>query len=118
MSMTAPQLSRPYVLTGGRTRGRGDELALEAMALTIGPAWQSGRRVPPEAFDIADICVRPCSMAEIAARLNLPIGVTRVLVADLAADDALRVGETARPGMPGASRVAMLERLLAGVRAL
>ena len=118
MSATAPRLSRPYVLTGGRTRGRGDELPLEAMALTIGPAWQSGRRVLPEAFDIADICIRPCSVAEIAARLNLPIGVTRVLVADLAADDALRVGETARATAPGMSRVALLERLLAGVRAL
>lgn len=118
MSATEARLSRPYVLTGGRTRGRGDELPLEAMALTIGPAWQSGRRVPPEAFDIADICIRPCSVAEIAVRLDLPLGVTRVLVADLAADEALRVGETAGTGTSGTSRVAMLERLLAGVRAL
>ena len=111
-------LARPYVLSGGRTRGRGDDLPFEAMALTVGPAWETGRRVPPEAFDIAELCIRPCSLAEIAARLNLPLGVTRVLVADLAADDALRIGETARADTPAPSRVEMLERLLAGVRAL
>ena len=111
-------LARPYVLTGGRTRGRGDELPFEAMALTVGPAWKTGRRVPPEAFDIAELCIRPCSLAEIAAQLNLPLGVARVLVADLAADDALRIGETARADAPAPSRVEMLERLLVGVRAL
>ena len=119
--MTAtPQrrLCRPYVLTGVRTRGRGVDIPLEAVALTVGPAWESGRQVPPEAFDIAELCNRPCSVAELAARLDLPLGVVRVLVADLAADDALRIGATVRCDAPTIVRVALLERLLAGVRAL
>ena len=112
------RLCRPYVLTGGRTRGRGVDIPLEAVALTVGPAWETGRRVPPEAFDIAELCNRPCSVAEIASRLELPLGVVRVLVADLAADDALRIGATAQGDAPTVVRVALLERLLAGVRAL
>lgn len=119
MTATPPaRLCRPYVLTGGRTRGRGVDIPLEAVALTVGPAWESGRRVPPEAFDIAELCNRPCSVAELASRLDLPLGVVRVLVADLAADDALRIGATARGDAPTIVRVALLERLLAGVRAL
>ncbi len=112
------RLCRPYVLTGGRTRGRGVDIPLEAVALTVGPAWESGRRVPPEAFDIAELCNRPCSVAEIASRLELPVGVVRVLVADLAADHALRIGATAQADAPTIVSVALLERLLAGVRAL
>lgn len=112
------RLCRPYVLTGGRTRGRGVDIPLEAVALTVGPAWESGRRVPPEAFDIAELCNNPRSVAEIASRLALPLGVVRVLVADLAADHALRIGATAPGDAPRAVRIALLERLLAGVRAL
>ena len=117
--MTATtRLCRPYVLTGGRTRGRGIDIPLEAVALTVGPAWESGRHVPPEAFDIAELCNRPHSVAEIASRLALPLGVVRVLVADLAADHALRIGATAPRDAPTTVRVALLEQLLVGVRAL
>lgn len=113
-----PRLSRPYVITGGRTRGRGDELPVETMAQTLGPAWESGRRIPPEALDIMELCITPRSIAEISSRLGLPLGVTRVLVADLAADAALRIDAADFPTAPGSGRVELLERLLAGVRAL
>ena len=112
------RLSRPYVITGGRTRGRGGELPVEAMAQTVGPAWEAGRRIPPEALDIVELCITPCSIAEISSRLGLPLGVTRVLVADLAADAALRVDVPNFQTAPIPDRVQLLERLLAGVRAL
>jgi hypothetical protein len=54
------------------------------------------------------------SIAEIAAHLKVPIGVTRVLIADLAYQGLV---ELFRPGQtsPGGD-IPLLERLLAGLR--
>ncbi|MGZ4678078.1 MAG: DUF742 domain-containing protein [Acidimicrobiia bacterium] len=80
---------RPYVLTAGRTRGHGPEIPDDARVMTVGPAWVPGRRVPPEAFAIAELCATPRLLSEIAAALDVPLGVARVLVADLAATDTV-----------------------------
>ena len=107
---------RPYVLTHGRTRADGIEVPLDAAVqarskLDDLPSWAS-----PEARTIVSLCEEPIPLAEVAARLELPLGVTRVLVGDLVADSLVSVNE-ARP--PDAhTDVALLERLLDGIRAL
>jgi hypothetical protein len=108
---------RPYALTGGRTHA-GSELPVEALVSTTpaGQALLPGLRL--ERHAIARLCLAPLAVAELAARLDVPLGVARVLVADLAADGLVAVGHplSGRPGdRPGR---ALLERVLEGLRAL
>jgi Protein of unknown function (DUF742) len=79
------------------------------------PLNRLDRSSTPEARRIVDLCQVPVSVAEIAARLMFPLGVARVLVGDLVAVGAVAVDL----GVPDAADdVALLERLLDGIRAL
>src|SRR5689334_3281679 len=79
-----PSLVRPYARTGGRTKP-GRELDLEALVLpTVNgrEAWESPL-LSPEHNSVLEICQRSVSVAEIAAELRVPIGVARVIIADM-----------------------------------
>lgn len=115
-------LVRPYAVTRGRTRPQ-LEIALEALveATARGRSGQflGGR----EQKVIVDLCGgRLQSLAEIAARMEVPLGVARVLVADMAADGLLAVHEpTGFNGEDGADETVgteLLERVLSGLRRL
>ena len=55
-------------------------------------------------------------MAEVSALLRMPLGVARILVADLAAEGLVRVHQPGwRRGQPD---VTLLERVLSGLRKL
>jgi hypothetical protein len=116
MDKLAHRFTRPYVLTGGRTRGPGAELPIETVVVTIGVGSDPGPRWPLEARGIVELCRDACSIMEIGAHLAIPVGVARVLVADLAALGVLAVGRTAT--VDAVERVRQLERLLVGIRAL
>ncbi len=106
---------RPYVLTQGRTRAPDATFALEAQVRAVVAADRVDRSATPEARRIVEVCQTPRSIAELAAYLALPLGVTRVLVGDLVSVGLVAVDV----GAPGASQdVALLERLLDGIRAL
>jgi hypothetical protein len=107
---------RPYLLTGGRTRARGAAVAMETVVLATGaaPAWRPAA-AGLERLRILQLCARPCSAAEVAARLELPLGVALVLVADLVAEGLL---DAATVAPRQADDVVFLERLIAGVAAL
>src|ERR671929_242194 len=80
----APALVRPYARTGGRTKP-GRELDLEALVLpTVNgrEAWESPL-LSPEHNTVLEICQRSVSVAEIAAQLRVPLGVARVIIADM-----------------------------------
>jgi hypothetical protein len=71
---------------------------------------------------IVDLCGgRLQSLAEIAARMEVPLGVARVLVADMAADGLLAVhaptGFDAEDA-DGSVGTELLERVLSGLRRL
>jgi hypothetical protein len=108
-----PALTRPYVLTRGRTRSDAD-LPLEARVVTERPTLPVG--APPELVRIVELCATPHSIVEIAAILGLHLGVVRVLVGDLTADQVLSVGATVSSKLD--ERIRVLERLLEGVRDL
>ena len=112
-SRTKPALTRPYVLTSGRTRGATD-LPLEALVVTETRSLPRG--APPEVLAIVHLCETPHSIVEIATRLGLPLGVVRVLVGDLANQRVLAIGVTASSRLD--ERVQALERLLERVRDL
>jgi hypothetical protein len=107
---------RPYALTEGRTEPSGPELAIEDLvaAPRVGaepPSWLS-----LEHRSIALACRELLSVAELAARVDLPLGVTRVLVGDLAAHGMVTVHRA--PSHAGGPNVALLEQVLHGLQRL
>jgi hypothetical protein len=115
-------LVRPYAVTRGRTRPK-LEIALEALVETTvrGRGTGTGRGGGSEHQYIAAMCDggRVQSLAEIAARMQLPLGVARVIVADMATDGLVAVYEpTSLDDESDAVGTELLERVLSGLRRL
>jgi hypothetical protein len=77
----ADSFIRPFYLTGGRSRPLHDGLRLHTLVLAPPAALHASLRF--ELRRIVELCQKPLSVAEIAAGLGVPVGVTRVLIADL-----------------------------------
>ncbi|WP_155074166.1 DUF742 domain-containing protein [Streptomyces taklimakanensis] len=94
-------LVRPYTITRGRTAPRRDDLTLITVVTTVEPdeARPAGRRLEPEHRAILELCREPAAVAEIAAELDLPVSVTKILIGDLAA-----LGRVATRPPPAAER--------------
>ena len=113
-----PAFVRSFTLTRGRTIPRVD-LPFEATLVVTDKNSQSpvsGQHA--EALALCD----GRSVAEIAAEMNLPIGVVRVLVTDLAESKYIRV-HTSTPvsvhtGQSPALSLSVLESVLNGISAL
>src|SRR5262249_4118461 len=116
MPSRPPRLVRPYVLTLGRTRVPGPLLALDATVSALASADTSPMGGPPESRRIVELCRPSMSLAEVAARMVLPIGVVRVLIGDLAESGAVSVHAPRHDD--DATDIRLLERLLDGIRAL
>jgi hypothetical protein len=104
---------RPYAITGGRTRPTHDDLELEALVSTT----SVGEPMPTltvEQRAIAALCHDLLSIAEVAARLHLPLGVIRVLVGDMADEHLVIFYRPAHAG--DRPDLALLERVLYGLR--
>ena len=115
-------LVRPYAVTRGRTRPK-LEIAIEALVETTvrGRAANSrpGGGHGQEQQYISTLCDgRVQSLAEIAARMQLPLGVARVIVADMAADGLVAVYEPTSLDENDAVGTELLERVLSGLRKL
>ncbi|GAA0514056.1 hypothetical protein Ade02nite_49220 [Paractinoplanes deccanensis] len=115
-------LVRPYAVTRGRTRPK-LEIALEALVETTvrGRSGIRGGQGGSEHQYIAAMCDggRVQSLAEIAARMQLPLGVARVIVADMAHDGLVAVYEpTSLEDETDAVGTELLERVLSGLRRL
>ncbi len=110
-------LLRPYAMTGGRTRPR-YQLAIEALVSTTADPERLGGRLP-EHQRICHLCREVKSVAEVSALLSIPLGVARILVADLAEAGLVAIhqpgGDEAAGGQPD---VTLLERVLSGLRKL
>ena len=109
---------RPYALTGGRTRPAGAVLDLitviVASSLGLGPDDSLG--LSPEHRRILGLCRGPATVADVASTTALPLGVVRVLVADLIGQGRVTV-LAARPAGEEPS-TAMLKEVLNVLRAL
>ena len=106
---------RPYARTGGRTRSR-YELAIEALVITTQYGEERVIALSLEQQSIAALCRQVRSVAEIAANLQVPLGVARVLVGDMADEGFVRVHQ--QPDRDEAPDLALLERVLSGLRKL
>lgn len=113
-----PNLVRPYTLTAGRTDS-GVELALEAPVEALDTTAKPPRWPRNDVRgQILRCCVHSPSVAEIAARLSLPLGATRFLVNDLVAQGYLRVHAPLGGSMTTDERRELIRRTLSGLRAL
>ncbi|WP_037572559.1 DUF742 domain-containing protein [Phaeacidiphilus oryzae] len=111
-------LVRPYAMTGGRTRPR-YQLAIEALVSTTSYADRAGGLLP-EHQRIVTLCRELKSVAEVSALLSIPLGVARILVADLAEAGLVAIHQPAAAGADagGQPDVTLLERVLSGLRKL
>ncbi|WP_308294671.1 DUF742 domain-containing protein [Streptomyces sp. JJ66] len=110
-------LVRPYAMTGGRTRPR-YHLAIEALVHTTADVGRLQGQLP-EHQRICRLCYEIKSVAEVSALLSIPLGVARILVADLAEAGLVAIhqpgGDETAGGQPD---VTLLERVLSGLRKL
>jgi uncharacterized protein DUF742 len=110
-----PALVRPYAWTGGRTRADG-EIRVEAMISTT-PGLDEAGLAQVEHRSIARLCRSPRSVAEISAGLVIPLQVAKIVLGDMVATGLVIVHRTT--GLSGgSSHLALMERVLGGLRRL
>jgi hypothetical protein len=102
-------------MTHGRTRPAKDAFDLICVVASAGPA-EAAAGLEPEHGHILDLCQRPLSVAEIAARLDLPVGVVRVLLDDLLERNSIVVRAPLSVTRMPSKRV--LKAVINGLRAL
>lgn len=105
---------RPYLITGGRASPIDTSLRIEAQVLTTDDGASSIRMLTYERRDIVDLCRNPHAVAELAAKLNMHLGVARVLVGDLVVLGMLSIR---RPETTG-NRTHIIERVIRGLQAI
>lgn len=135
---------RPYAMTRGRTRVSADGAQLDLIAQVVAEppdsvletagdeataaadgaadeayntALHADRSLAPEHIDIVLLCRdSPLSVAEVAAELDLPVGVVRVLIGDLLDAEWVRASRPVPPAeLPDES---ILREVIDGLRAL
>ncbi len=113
---------RPYAVTGGRTEPvDGEPLDLLAVVVAVRQSPDASEDagsvdMTPEHRQILAACQRRITVADIAADVGLPVGVVRVLLADLLKEGTVMVMRE-RPAGEQASND-MLQEILNGLRAL
>ncbi|WP_432277527.1 DUF742 domain-containing protein [Kitasatospora brasiliensis] len=118
----AGPLVRPYAMTRGRTGAGEQQFDLIAVVVTELPDPAFALDVPeppvgPEQARILALCRNaPLSVAELAADLDLPVGVVRVLLGDLLAAGLIRVRRPVPPALLPDERI--LQEVIRGLRAL
>lgn len=108
----AGRLVRPYAVTEGRTSPATD-LDMLSQVLVTGPV--PAIELDPDRAQVLAICTRPTSVAELAARLQLPAVVTKIIISDLVEAGAVRTSppkpwHADRPDLP------VLQAVLDGLR--
>ncbi|MFG2245814.1 DUF742 domain-containing protein [Spirillospora sp. NPDC048823] len=99
-----------YAITGGRTRPQ-HSMRLVTLLEVADPVGVKG--LAPEAAKAVEVCrTQPCSVAEISARIGLPIHATKIVLSDLIVSGALVM---ALPGPEAPDHLQLLEALRSGL---
>jgi len=116
--VSGPSLVRPYARTGGRTRPvRNFEIEALVVTRLKGIDTSSLPLLAPEHASGIELCRGTVSVAEIAAGLGTPIGVARVIIADMVELGLVEVLATS--SAKGDERdPAFLRRVLSGLQRL
>jgi hypothetical protein len=109
-------VARPFTLTSGRTRPE-QARSFDLVDMVACTAWAADiRSSSPERTQILGLCQRPIAVAELAAAVELPLGVVRVLLDDFAREGLIEVRAAAPKGVVTDKQ--LLRRVLEGLRAL
>jgi hypothetical protein len=73
---------RPYALTQGRTRHTGESVDLVATVMAT-RAFADPASLAPEHISVLQLARTPTTVADIASDVDLPLGVVRIILADL-----------------------------------
>jgi hypothetical protein len=74
---------RPYALTRGRTRHSGAAFDLVATVTATHTRIADPGALGPEHFSVLQLAHVPTTVVDIASDVDLPLGVVRILLADL-----------------------------------
>jgi len=108
---------RPYAITGGRTSHNQHAFALLTLVVARSADEVPPGHLQPEAVQILDLCRhRAVAVAEIAARLDQPVNVIKVLCGDLL--DAELILVQAPPRQEDQPSLEMIEKVIDGIRQL
>ncbi|WP_185047497.1 DUF742 domain-containing protein [Thermocatellispora tengchongensis] len=112
---TVASAVRPYAMTAGRSVPR-MEVAMDALVSSVAMSAVDLSLMSPEYHDICLLCRHVRSVAEIASYLGIPLSVTRIIVADMAAEGLVHVYEPKNGDDPLDRR--LLEKVLRGLNKL
>lgn len=107
---------RPFIMTGGRTRADSRGLRVETMLQASAAEIDDdvAARLPSEQVALLAACQVPLSVAEVAVKLKLVVGVVSIIAADLIASGLLDVHHTD----PVEIELDMLTKMIQRVRAI
>jgi uncharacterized protein DUF742 len=83
MDAQAGPVVRPYALTQGRTRHSGAAFDLVATVMAISTGMGVPNTLSPEHVAVLQLVQSPTAVVDIASDVDLPLGVVRILLADL-----------------------------------
>ena len=114
------RIVRPYTLTGGRTGAERPQIALEALVAATPLGLRMRRQLKWEMSEILAISRAETAIIELAALLEVPIGVVRVLAADLAERGAVTITDPPSETTDGDSDgyKDLLRKVLDGIKSL
>jgi hypothetical protein len=107
-------LVRPYAVTGGRTRSTQLGLDLITLVVALRPAAEVDLQA--EYANALDACQQPISVVEVAAKVDLPLQVVKVVLSDLITQ-GLVIFRSANPTNEAPSQH-VLQAVLDGIRRL
>ena len=106
-------LVRAFTLTGGRTQNKEVAVPIQSVVCQSQASLAAPPTLAPVESEIWRVAGDRLSSAEISYRLELPLGVVRVLVGDLVTAGLVTVGKTTATG-----NAQLVRRLIDGVRSL
>jgi hypothetical protein len=107
---------RPYAMTQGRVAPTGGEFDLVAFVVATMPDAPPSPHLLPEHHAIIAASWEPISVVELASKLDLAIGVVRVLLGDLRSAGLISLYEPPAASQP--HDVDVLKAVVNGLRAL
>jgi hypothetical protein len=107
---------RPYAMTRGRTRPTRGEFDLISIVVATRPVGSTDLGLGPEHLAIVELAQSAQSVAELAARVDLPVGIVRVLLGDLLDKEIIVIREPqAATDLPSDQ---LFEAVINGLRSL
>jgi hypothetical protein len=104
---------RPYALTGGLTRPSGQRFDLLDLVRAVRRAGRDLPQLSPEQAELLQRCQMPTTLVDLAADLDLPAGVIRILVSDLRERGLITIH---RPQPAGFNDLKILQEVVNGLR--